>query len=140
MVTAEKMMSVDGQHALQDMVELEMYLLAQSRLAPWSMLPRRGPPHHSGAAWPYPDRHHGALCRRLSQRHRACHQSAGPTGASTPSGKTPSPALAAMPQPAVELADIFRQHGPVYRQCGGILSRLLLPPSHAPLPAPQDTS
>ncbi len=41
MVTVEKMMSVDGQHALQDMVELEMYLLAQSRLAPWFMLPRR---------------------------------------------------------------------------------------------------
>lgn len=40
MVTPENMVSVDGQHALQDMVELEMYLLAQSQQTPWPMLPR----------------------------------------------------------------------------------------------------
>ena len=40
MVTPENMVSVDGQHALQDMVELEMYLVAQSRQTPWPMLPR----------------------------------------------------------------------------------------------------
>ncbi len=41
MVKPENMMSVGGQHALQDMVELEMYLVSQSQHAPWPMLPRR---------------------------------------------------------------------------------------------------
>ena len=41
MATPEKTMSVAGQHALQDMVELEMYLVAQSQQTPWPMLPRR---------------------------------------------------------------------------------------------------
>jgi hypothetical protein len=40
MVTPEKMMSVDSQNALQDMVELKMYLVSQARQAPWPMLPR----------------------------------------------------------------------------------------------------
>src|SRR5260370_20563660 len=46
MVTPENMMSVDGQHALQDMVELEMYLLAQAQQRPWPMVPRgrKAPP------------------------------------------------------------------------------------------------
>ena len=41
MGTPENMMSVAGQHALQDMVELEMYLVAQPQQSPWLMLPRR---------------------------------------------------------------------------------------------------
>jgi hypothetical protein len=40
MVTAEYKMSAGGQHALQDMVEMEMYLVAQSQQTPWPMLPR----------------------------------------------------------------------------------------------------
>jgi len=40
MVTAENMMSVGGQRALQDMVEMEMYLVSQSQQTPWPMLPR----------------------------------------------------------------------------------------------------
>ncbi len=34
-------MSVGGHQALKDMVELQMYLVAQSQRAPWPMLPRR---------------------------------------------------------------------------------------------------
>src|SRR5271169_4803298 len=41
MVTPEKPVSVACQQALQDMVELEMYLVAQSLQTPWPMLPRR---------------------------------------------------------------------------------------------------
>ena len=41
MVTPENMMSLAGQHALQDMVELKMYLVAQPQQSPWLMLPRR---------------------------------------------------------------------------------------------------
>jgi len=39
-------MSAAGQRALQDMVELEMYLVAQSQQTPWTILPRgsRRPP------------------------------------------------------------------------------------------------
>ena len=40
-MTPENTMSVDGQHALQDMVEFEMYLVSQSQQRPWPMLPRR---------------------------------------------------------------------------------------------------
>ncbi len=41
MVVPEKPMSVAGQRALQDMVELQMYLVAQSQRTLWSLLPRR---------------------------------------------------------------------------------------------------
>jgi len=41
MVVPEKTLSVAGQHALQDMVELQMYLQVQSQNKPWPMLPRR---------------------------------------------------------------------------------------------------
>ncbi len=41
MVTPENTLSVAGQHALQDMVELQMYLVAQSQHKPWPMVPRR---------------------------------------------------------------------------------------------------
>jgi hypothetical protein len=40
MVTTENRMSTGGQRALQDMVEMEMYLVAQSQQTPWPMLPR----------------------------------------------------------------------------------------------------
>jgi hypothetical protein len=40
MVAPEKMISVGSQHALQDMVELKMYLVSQTGQAPWPMLPR----------------------------------------------------------------------------------------------------
>jgi hypothetical protein len=40
MVTPENTMSLAGRHALQDMVELQMYLVAQAQHAPWPMLPR----------------------------------------------------------------------------------------------------
>jgi len=35
-------MSETGHHALKDMVELEMYLLARPAGRPWPMVPRRG--------------------------------------------------------------------------------------------------
>lgn len=41
MVTPENTLSVAGQHALQDMVELQMYVVAQSQHKPWPMVPRR---------------------------------------------------------------------------------------------------
>ena len=40
MVTAENRMSAGGLHALLDMVEMEMYLVAQTQQTPWPMLPR----------------------------------------------------------------------------------------------------
>jgi len=40
MVTPENTMSLASQHALEDMVEFEMYLLGQSQQTPWPMLPR----------------------------------------------------------------------------------------------------
>jgi len=41
MIPPKNPMSVAGQHALRDMVELQMYLVAQSQHKPWTMLPRR---------------------------------------------------------------------------------------------------
>ena len=38
------MMSANGQHALSDMVELKMYLLAQPQQRPWALLPRSTKP------------------------------------------------------------------------------------------------
>jgi hypothetical protein len=45
-------MSAAGQQALKDMVELEMYLVAQSQQTPWSLLPR-GAKKPPGARAPY---------------------------------------------------------------------------------------
>jgi hypothetical protein len=42
------MMSNSGQHALKDMVELQMYLVAQSRGKPWPLLPRGTKPPSRG--------------------------------------------------------------------------------------------
>jgi hypothetical protein len=44
--------SVAAQHALQDMVELQMYLVAKSQQVPWPMLPRRSRKNH-GARNPH---------------------------------------------------------------------------------------
>ena len=52
MVVSENMMSVGAQHALQDMVELEMYLVSQSQGAPCPMLPRGSKKSHQ-ARKPY---------------------------------------------------------------------------------------
>lgn len=52
MVTPQNTTSVDGQHALQDMVELQMYLVAQLREKPWPILPR-GLKKPLGAKEPY---------------------------------------------------------------------------------------
>ncbi len=41
MDTPENTMSVGGQHALRDMLELQMYLVARSQRTPWPLL-RRG--------------------------------------------------------------------------------------------------
>jgi hypothetical protein len=41
MVTPANVPSVSGQQALRDMVELEMYLLAQPQRVPWTLFPRR---------------------------------------------------------------------------------------------------
>lgn len=67
MVTSENTMSAGGQCALQDMVELQMYLVAKSHRAPWPMFARSGKklherkePHRnpieSSAAWELLDR------------------------------------------------------------------------------------
>jgi hypothetical protein len=52
MVTPENMISVAAQHTLQDMVELEMYVVPQSQQTPWQMLPRRSKRPHD-AREPY---------------------------------------------------------------------------------------
>jgi hypothetical protein len=41
MATRENTLSVDAKHALWDMIELQMYLVAQSQPTPWSLLPRK---------------------------------------------------------------------------------------------------
>ena len=47
-VNAQHALSVGAQHALQDMVELEMYIISQPQQAPWPLLPRRSKkPHHA---------------------------------------------------------------------------------------------
>jgi hypothetical protein len=48
MVTPEETLSTGGQHALQDMVELQMYLLAQPQQRPWPMFSRGGTKLHEG--------------------------------------------------------------------------------------------
>jgi hypothetical protein len=40
MVTPKDTVSLAGQHALEDMVEFEMYLVGQPQHTPWPMLPR----------------------------------------------------------------------------------------------------
>jgi len=59
MVTPETL-SVGAQHALEDMVELKMYLLSQLQQMPWLLLPRTrtesfemkmGSPHSTSVEW-----------------------------------------------------------------------------------------
>src|SRR5260370_41418125 len=52
MAASENMMSVGAQHALQDMVELEMYIVSEPQQAPWPMLPRSSKKPHQ-ARKPY---------------------------------------------------------------------------------------
>jgi hypothetical protein len=40
MVIPANRISVGGQHTLQDMVELQMYLMSQTQRKPWPLLPR----------------------------------------------------------------------------------------------------
>jgi hypothetical protein len=47
MVPPNRPLSVGGQHALLDMVELHMYLLAKPQQLPWPMLSRGGKDHHA---------------------------------------------------------------------------------------------
>ena len=39
-VTPNVIVSIPARHAIEDMVELEMYLLAQAQQAPWPLFPR----------------------------------------------------------------------------------------------------
>ena len=64
MVTTENIISVAGQHALQDMVELEMYLVAQSQQTPWPILPR-GTKKVSGAKKPYSNSVESSVAQEL---------------------------------------------------------------------------
>ena len=48
MIAPENTLTVAGQHALKDMVELEMYLVAQSQQVPWPILPRSVKKLHAG--------------------------------------------------------------------------------------------
>ena len=66
-MTAENVTSVDGQHALQDMVELQMYLLFKSQRAPWHMLPRRAR-KLDGAKRPYGGLVESSAARELIDR------------------------------------------------------------------------
>jgi hypothetical protein len=52
MATDNTMMSVSGQHALQDMVELQMYIVAQAQQKPWPLF-SRGVRHLPGRGKPY---------------------------------------------------------------------------------------
>ena len=68
MVTPENTMSLAGQHALQDMVEFEMYLVAQPQQTAWPMVPRGSrklhgarKPHSAAVEW-------GAANELLDQR------------------------------------------------------------------------
>ena len=62
--TTEEMISVVGQHALQDMVELQMYLVAQSQQTPWPMFPR-GPRTLSGVREPHSNLVESSVAKEL---------------------------------------------------------------------------
>jgi hypothetical protein len=66
MVASENMLSVDGQHALQDMITLQMYLVYQSERTPWSMLPRSTKKRE--AREPYSDLVQSSVVRELLDR------------------------------------------------------------------------
>ena len=57
-------MSIPGQHALQDMIELQMYLVAESGNTPWRMLRRSTKKVHEGKK-PYSDRVESSAAREL---------------------------------------------------------------------------
>jgi len=66
-VTPEKPISVAGQHALQDMVELQMYLVAQSQWTPWPLLPRRSKRLHETRS-PYSNPVESSTVKELMDR------------------------------------------------------------------------
>ncbi len=65
--TENTMMSVSGQHALQDMVELEMYLVAQSQQKPWPLF-SRGVKQLPGRGKPYSNPVESSASRELWER------------------------------------------------------------------------
>ena len=67
MVTPENIMSLAGQHALQDMVEFEMYLVGQSQQTPWPMLPR-GTRKRYGAREPFSNPVESSAAKELFRR------------------------------------------------------------------------
>src|SRR5664279_5699485 len=76
---------------------------------------RRRHPRDSGSAGPSPHRHHRALHRRFPSQDRRHRQPAGSTPG-RPEEEYPPAAQTLMSPPTLELADIFRQYGPAYRQ------------------------
>jgi hypothetical protein len=63
-VTPENMTSADGQHALQDMIEFKMYIVAQTQEKPWPMLPR-SVKNRKGARKPYSNVVASSVAREL---------------------------------------------------------------------------
>jgi hypothetical protein len=61
------MMSVGGQQALKDMIELEMYLVAQSQQTPWPLFPR-SPKTRSGGRKPKCNPVESSAARELVER------------------------------------------------------------------------
>jgi hypothetical protein len=61
------MMSVGSQHALKDMIELQLYLVAQSQQTPWPMLPR-GTETRSGGRKPNRNPVESSAARELVER------------------------------------------------------------------------
>jgi hypothetical protein len=64
MIAPENVMSVRGQHVLRDMVESQMYLVAQSQQTPWPMLPRRIQKAHEAKA-PFSNLVESSVAREL---------------------------------------------------------------------------
>src|SRR5205823_1678990 len=70
---------------------------------------------HSGSARPQSDRYHGALHTRIAPTGGSHHESIGPAGEQA-GAATGSAKEITVARPAFELAGIFRQYGPAYRQ------------------------
>jgi len=67
MVTPDNMLSIGAQHALQDMVELQMYLVTQSQQTPLPMLPRSTKKPHEGKK-PYSNLVESSVAKELVER------------------------------------------------------------------------
>src|SRR5438132_547626 len=76
-------------------------------------------PHHPGAAQSRQARHHGALYPRRHQDDQRGHEPAGAHRAQAQGGPATRLRLKALvSRPALEVADIFRDRGPAWRQAG----------------------